>query len=225
MVPWVRLGKATVVGESHQLELMQRGHEFSIRVGTTELMNSRLSGSEEALAELAAARLGGRSQPQVLIGGLGMGFTLRAAQKAFALDARLTVAELVPEVVEWAKGPLRPIFGDCLEDSRVQLSLGDVRQVISENAGAFDSILLDVDNGPEALTRRSNRVLYGARGLTRAFQALRAGGVLGVWSAGEDAQFTGSLKRAGFTVETKRVRARTSGGGSTHMIWMATKPG
>ncbi|MDF1608427.1 spermidine synthase [Hoeflea sp. YIM 152468] len=224
MIPWERLD-AVKLDDGPELRLMRRGAEFSIMLGSNELMNSRLSGSEEALAELAAERLEGRSQPRMLIGGLGMGFTLRAALKALGKDARITVAELVPSVVEWARGPMAPVFDGCLDDRRASLYAGDVGALIGGEAAAWDAIVLDVDNGPEGLTRTGNDALYTAQGLASAYRALKSGGVFSVWSSAPDPAFTRRLKQAGFAVAEVPTRARAKKRGATHMIWVATRPG
>lgn len=221
MLPWVRLG-AVQTEDGVELKLMQRGTEFSIMLGTNELMNSRLSGSEEALATLAAAELAGRPQVKMLIGGLGMGFTLRAALKKLAEDARVTVAELMPVVVEWAKGPMAEVFGGCLEDPRVTLRVEDVGVILRAAANSWDAILLDVDNGPEGLTRQGNDALYTTAGLDTAFRALRPGGVFTVWSSAPDPAFTRRLKKVGFRVAEVPTRAGKKRG-ARHMIWVATK--
>ena len=161
MIPWVRLD-AVQSDDGPELRLMQRGAEFSIMLGSNELMNSRLSGSEEALARLAAERLADRPAARMLIGGLGMGFTLRAALASLGQGGRITVAELVPEVIAWARGPMAQVFGGCLDDPRVSLFAGDVGKLIGQTAGQWDAILLDVDNGPEGLTRTGNDALYSA---------------------------------------------------------------
>jgi spermidine synthase len=205
MIPWVHLDSATVPGDGTQLRLMQRGAEFWIMAGPIALMTSRMSGSEEALATLAAERIGGRKAPALLIGGLGMGFTLRAALRVLPADARLTVAELVPEVVAWARGPLAHIFDGCLDDPRVTVETGDVAEAIGARRAAWDAILLDVDNGPDGLSRKANDRLYAPAGLGRAREALRPRGVLAVWSSAPDAAFTRRLAAAGFAVEETRV--------------------
>ncbi len=224
MLPWVRLG-AVQIEAGAELRLMRRGNEFSIILGANELMNSRLSGSEEALASLACAALDGRPQTRMLIGGLGMGFTLRAALKGLDDSARVTVAELVPAVVTWAHGPMAEVFGGCLGDPRVRVHQGDVGAVIRAGAMSWDAILLDVDNGPDGLTRRGNDALYSAEGLRAAWRALRPGGLFSVWSSAPDAAFTRRLKQAGFAVAEVPTRANGKRGGARHMIWMATRAG
>jgi spermidine synthase len=221
MIPWVQLDSATVPGGG-ELRLKRRGTEFSIMLGANELMNSRLSGSEEALARLSRARIAGRPAPRFLIGGLGMGFTLRAALAELGPDASVTVAEIVPAVVAWARGPMAEIFAGSLDDPRVDVRETDVGALIRGVKAAWDAILLDVDNGPEGLSRKGNDALYDAAGLAAAHAALRPGGVLSVWSSGPDAGFTRRLARAGFAVEEAKVRARRGGGGARHVIWLAT---
>jgi spermidine synthase len=223
VIPWLLLDTAEVPDGGGTLRLMRRGTEFSIMAGATELMNSRLSGSEEALAALASARLLASPAPRVLIGGLGMGFTLRAALAAFGPEARIVVAELVPAVIAWARGPMAALYGDCLADPRLDLWTGDVAALIRAEVDAFDAILLDVDNGPDGLTRAANDSLYDAAGLRAALRALRPGGLLAVWSSAPDAGFTQRLKRGGFAVEEVRVRANGKRGGARHVIWVATK--
>ncbi len=221
MLPWHPLGTATTP-EGATLRLMRRGEEFSIRLHRgAELMNSRLSGSEEALATLAVRHLGNRPAPRLLIGGLGMGFTLRAAQAAVVSEAHLTVVEIVPEIVEWARGPMAVLFGDSLSDRRLEIRVGDVAAVIRDAAGAYDAILLDVDNGPDGLTRPGNDALYAERGLQEAHRALAPGGVLAVWSAAPDEDFTRRLRRCGFDARVVRVRAARGGRGARHTIWLA----
>jgi spermidine synthase len=222
MIPWQHLDTAKVPGEGGELKLMRRGTEYSIMAGGIELMNSRLSGSEEAMATLAFDRIGQRPEARVLIGGLGMGFTLRAALAAFGPDAKIVVAELVPAVVAWARGPLGELHGASLDDPRVTLHEGDVGEAIRAEEAAFDAILLDVDNGPGGLSRKENDGLYSRSGLADAKRALRPGGVLEVWSSTRDSGFTKRLKQAGYAVEEIGVRAH-KGRGARHVIWMATK--
>lgn len=224
MIPWRLLDSASVPGGDGSLRLMQRGTEFSIRLDRYELMNSRLSGSEQALAATACERIRSRKAPRILIGGLGMGFTLRAALAALGGDARVTVAELVPAVIAWARGPMSDVFGDSLADSRATIREADVGELIRSGASAFDAILLDVDNGPDGLTRRANDALYGLAGLGAARRALRAGGVLAVWSAKPDPKFTARLRKANFAVDVLAVPAGRSRGGK-HVIWIATREG
>lgn len=223
MIPWERLGAATVPGGG-EMRLMRRGDEYSIRLGVKELMNSRLSGSEEALANLACARLQAVAQPRLLIGGLGMGFTLRAALAALGPAAKIEVAELVPEVAQWARAEMAAIFAGSLDDPRVRIEVGDVGRLIGAAAARYDAILLDVDNGPEGMTRAANDRLYDARGLSAARAALRRGGVLAVWSAAPDRRFTQRLRDAGFATEEASSRARGARGGARHVIWLATRP-
>jgi len=223
MIPWVQLGAAIVPGDGGELRLMRRGQEFSIMAGSIELMNSRLSGSEEALAGETIARLGGRPAPRLLIGGLGMGFTLRAALAVLGPDAKVVVAELVPEVAAWARGPMAFLHGDSLTDPRVTLVEGDVAAVIAGHGDGFDAILLDVDNGPSALAHTKNNRLYSPTGVRRCSEALRPGGVLAVWSAGHDTGYVATLKSAGF----KQVEARTvgnhKGAGVKHVLFLASR--
>lgn len=222
MIPWLKIDTARVPGSDGELRLMQRGTEFSIKLGQNELMNSRLSGSEAALATLACKKIEAVN-PQVLIGGLGMGFTLRAALGVLEAEARIVVAELVPAIVAWARGPMAKMFGDSLTDPRVSIRETDVADVIGSHAQAFDAILLDVDNGPEGLTRKSNDALYDQRGLQAARTALRSNGVLAVWSSGPNPAFSKRLLDGGFGVNEVQVRATGRGGGARHVIWIATK--
>lgn len=222
MIPWRHLDTATLPDGGGDLRLMQRGQDFSIMAGPIELMNSRLSGSEEALASLCAERIGRRAGARVLVGGLGMGFTLRAALRDFGPGAGVVVAELVPKVVDWARGPVRAVHGDSLDDPRVTVRLGDVADAIVE--GPWDAILLDVDNGPEGLTRRANDALYNEAGLAAAKRALRPGGVLAVWSSAPHRAFSQRLRRSGLKVEEVMVRAHKGRSGARHVIWLGTAP-
>ncbi|MDQ0473348.1 hypothetical protein [Labrys wisconsinensis] len=223
MIPWSELDRAETP-DGGRLRLMQRGTEFSIMLGATELMNSRLSGSEQALAALACAALRGRARPRLLIGGLGMGFTLRAALAGLGPQAEVVVAELIPAVVDWGRGPLAELFAGCLEDPRVGIAVGDVGALIRAGHAAYDAILLDVDNGPQGLTHQGNDALYDLTGLGAARAALRPGGVLAVWSSGPDPAFTRRLATAGFAVEAVRTRANGARGGARHVIWIGTAP-
>jgi spermidine synthase len=222
MIPWEELDR-TDLPRGGVLRLMRRGQEFSIKLGVAELMTSRLFGSEEALATLSAEKVADRPKARVLIGGLGMGFTLRAALKAFGVDAEIVVAELVPRVVDWARGPMAGLFGGCLDDPRVRVVLGDVAALIRAPGARYDAILLDVDNGPEGMTQAANDGLYSPRGLAAARAALRPRGVLAVWSQGPDRAFAQRFAQAGFTVEDKRVRAGGVHGGTRHVIWVGVR--
>src|SRR3954452_11083499 len=223
MIPWVKIDTARIPGSSEELRLMRRGGEFSLKLGSNELMNSRLSGSEAALATLAARQIETVKTPHVLIGGLGMGFTLRAALAVLGAGARVVVAELVPTVVAWARGPMAEIFAGSLDDPRASILETDVFDVIRSSPRKFDAILLDVDNGPEGLTRKANDALYDKAGLKMAWAALRPRGVLAVWSSGPSPPFAKRLRRAGFDVNEVNIRATGRGGGARHVIWIATK--
>ena len=222
MIPWQELGRAKL--PDGDLVLTRRGEEFAIRLRGAELMNSRLHQSEEKLATLGCAGLAERSGVRVLIGGLGMGFTLRAALDVLAADARVTVGELVPEVVEWNRGPLAALARAPLEDPRVAVVLGDVGKLIGSARGSYHAILLDVDNGPDAFTAPGNASLYGVPGLERARRALVPGGRLGVWSVEDDRAFTGRMTGTGFTVEQHRI-APHPGSGARHVLWIGRAPG
>jgi spermidine synthase len=223
MTPWTLLDSAPVPGNGGELRLYRRGGEFSINiVGRGELMNSRAHASEDALAEQTCARLAEGAPPRLLIGGLGMGFTLAAALRHLAAGAQVVVAELVPAVVVWNQGPLGEPAGHPLRDPRVSVREGDVARVLTAEKSAYDAILLDVDNGPEGLTRKQNDWLYGENGLNAAYAALRRGGVLAVWSAGPDQAFPQRLRKVGFAVEEVRVHAHGSKG-VRHVIWFARR--
>ncbi len=222
MIPWVHLDTATVPGGRGTLKLMQRGAEFSIMADARTLMNSRTNGSEMALANLACTRFHRRPDCSVLIGGYGMGFTLRAALAELAGDARILVAELVPAVMAWARGPMAGLTAGCLDDPRVIVHEGNVGDVIASRVEAFDAIILDVDNGPDGFSRDANDRLYDLQGLVEARNALRPKGILAVWSAAPDDKFANRLVSAGFSVETVKTRAN-KGRGGWHTIWIATK--
>jgi spermidine synthase len=222
MIPRTRIGTALVPGTAIELQLYQSGELFSIKIpGRGDLMNSRMHGSERALAELACARLAHAQKPRLLIGGLGMGFTLAAALDAAGPTVEIVVAELVPEVVDWNRTLIGGPAGHPLADPRVSVYVGDVADLIREPGERFDAILMDVDNGPEALVRRENDWLYGDAGLQAARAALRPRGILAVWSASQDPAFSKRLARAGFDVSEHVVRPHRAGKGPRHVIWIA----
>jgi spermidine synthase len=223
MIPRILLGTATIPDTSTELRLYRSGDLFSIKIpGRGDLMNSRVHGSEKALAELACERLGGNRSPRLLIGGLGMGFTLAAALNAVGPDAEVVVAELVPEVVDWNRSLIGEPSGHPLADPRSTVYVGDVSDLIRQQAGGFDAILMDVDNGPEALVRRENDWLYHPAGLQAARKALRPRGVLAVWSAGPSRPFSKRLQQSGFDVHEVVVRPHRAGKGPRHHIWIGS---
>ncbi|MDT0575858.1 spermidine synthase [Croceicoccus sp. F390] len=203
------------------LHLFRHDGDFMITLDRNELMSSRMSGSEQALGRMTCERLGSRAAVRILIGGYGMGYTLRAVLDVAAADATVVVAELVPQIVAWAKGPMQALSQGCLDDPRVTVQIADVAELIRAGTGRYDAICLDVDNGPDGLTRQENDNLYTSRGLASARAALRPGGILAIWSARPDPAFTRLLKKAGFTVDEVQVKARTNGKGPTHTIWFA----
>ena len=214
------IGTAEVPG-GDELRLYRRGDDFIIAIDRNELMSSRMSGSEEALATMTCDRLRSAKAASLLIGGYGMGFTLRAALATLGPDAKIVVAELVPGIIDWARGPMAELAAGCLDDPRVELVLGDVSKAIGAATRRYDAILLDVDNGPDGLTREANEGLYSAAGLATAKAALRPGGILAIWSAAPDARFMRRLTAAGFQVDEVGVRARSNGKGPRHVIWFA----
>jgi spermidine synthase len=221
---WELLDTASVPSSASVMSLMRRGHEFAIWVNDRELMASRAHGSEDALAELAFARLlPGPLPERVLIGGLGMGFTLAAALSRAGRDARVVVAELVPAVVTWNQGVLGPIAGHPLLDPRVSVWAGDVAEPVRRPPEPWDLVLLDVDNGPRGLTRTGNDWLYSWQGLESIHRGLSPRGVLGVWSAAPDPAFERRLGRAGFLATEHTVRSRGARGGSRHTVWIASR--
>jgi spermidine synthase len=222
MIPWEQLDRASIPGGRGEITLQRRGEELSIRVDRAELMNSRMHGSEEKLAELGCAPIRERKRAAVLIGGLGMGFTLRAALAELAPDATVVVAELVPAVVAWARGPMAELFDGSLDDPRVDVRLADVADLIASGKGDYDAILLVVDNGPVGLSRRENDRLYSMAGLAAARSALTPGGVLAVWSAHPDKGFAARLRQSGFEVDEVNTRARGKRG-ARHVIWLAVQ--
>jgi spermidine synthase len=222
MKPLELIGEAEAP-DGTDLKLTVRDREYVILANGKSLMSSRMHGSEEALATLACGKVKAMDEPAVLIGGLGMGFTLRATLDLLPEDGTVVVAELVPAVVEWNRGPLGPLAGHPLEDSRVSLELNDVGVTLASNPGRFDAVMLDVDNGPTAFAASTNSRLYDDRGLAAARAALRAGGVLAVWSAQDDRKFEQRLRYAGFRVEVERVRGRLKKGGPRHVIFVACR--
>jgi len=214
------LATAQVPG-GEELRLFRRDRDYMIVLDRNELMNSRMSGSEEQLATLTVARLKNQLNPRLLIGGYGMGFTLRAALEVLPRQASVVVAELVPEIIVWARGPMAELTAGCLDDPRVSVVEGDVAAAIAAAKASYDAILLDVDNGPDGLTRAGNDGLYSASGLAAAKSALVPGGILAVWSAGDDPAFTKRLNANGFVANPTHVRARSNGKGAQHTIWLA----
>jgi len=217
--PWELLGE-TSTPDGETLVLMRQDREFVILASGKPLMSSRMHGSEEALASFGCAHIRGAQEPRVLVGGLGMGFTLAATLALMPAGATVVVAELVPGVVEWNRGPLGQEAGRPLVDPRAEVAVGDVLDTLKQRPGQFDAVLLDVDNGPDAFTTARNAALYADRGLSAIRAALRPGGVVAVWSAWEDRKFEQRLKANGFDVEVQRVRARLKKGGPRHTIFL-----
>ena len=224
MIPSTLLGTANIPNNGGELRLTQRENDFSIHLKGVrgELMSSRVHSSELALAELGCAHIQGMENTKVLVGGMGMGFTLAAALKATSKNSQVVVAELVPEVIEWNKGPLGECAGRPLDDNRVLIHLGDVAELFITGQAAYDAVLLDVDNGPEGFTRAGNNELYSIGSLQAIRQTLHPGGMLAIWSAWHDPKFTQQLKKAGFKVKTQTVRAHR-GKGSRHTIYLARR--
>lgn len=220
--PWGVLIDTADIPGGGQLHLVRHGEDYEILFGDEQLMGSWAYRSEEALATLVFERLGNRAG-RVLIGGLGMGFTLAAARSALSPSASIVVAELVPKVAAWAAGPLAHIHGDSLDDTRVSLEICDVHDMIVDHPAGFDAILLDVDNGPDGLINLANERLYCNWGLRAAHAALRPGGMLAVWSAYPDDDFSDRLRQAGFRVDVARVDPGGGDTGPAHTIWLAAK--
>jgi spermidine synthase len=223
MKPWRELG-CSETPDGNDIRLTERDGEYVILVNGQPLMSSRAHGSEESLASYTCERLATVERPRVLVGGLGMGFTLRAALDLVSSDAIVTVAELLPAVVEWNRGPLGPLANHPLKDRRVRIAVEDVGFTLRANPGRFDAILLDVDNGPSAFTSLNNCGLYDNAGVAAAYAALTVGGTLAVWSAWDDRKFEQRLRFHGFDAESDRVRARREKGGSKHTIFVGVKP-
>ncbi|OEU74233.1 MAG: hypothetical protein BA874_02695 [Desulfuromonadales bacterium C00003068] len=223
MTPWKLLDVGSIPNNGGELRLHQRSDEFMISiVGGGVLMTTRMHGSEDVLAERACSGLAGSSSANVLIGGLGMGFTLASALTHLGSEAQVTVAELVPKVIQWNQGELGKAAGCPLDDQRVKVFEGDVGTLIRKGSSTYDAIILDVDNGPDGLTRKGNNWLYTHKGLMASCAALRPRGILAVWSAADDRSFTERLKKVGFTVETIQVGAHNNKG-QKHTIWLARR--
>ena len=221
MKPWELLGRARTP-EGSEMTLVRRGGEYLILADGKDLMSSRMHGSEEALATLGCAHLAGQAEPCVLVGGMGMGFTLRATLDLLPRGGSVVLSELIPEVVEWNRGPLGSLAGRPVDDPRVVIECGDVALTLRARVARFDAVLLDVDNGPAAFSQSSNAALYSDAGLTAARLALKPGGALAIWSAWDDVKFVHRLRYNRFTVETHRLRARLKKGGPRHTIFLAT---
>ncbi len=224
MIPWAEIDRAEIPGGNGDVTLLKRDAEFSIRIAGTELMNSRRHGSEDALAKFSCNRMKRTSGQKILIGGLGMGYTLAAALARAEPRTQITVVELIPAVVKWNREHLGHLAGMPLEDPRVTVKEEDVAKTIRQGKSIWNAILLDVDNGPDGLARKANNYLYSNAGLNAAFSALCPGGVLSVWSCVSDEAFTHRLKQCGFKTEITSVRAHKPGKGSRHTIWIAEKP-
>ena len=223
MLPWKLLAKARVPGDNGELVLQQRGDEYSIRVDGYELMNTRVHGSEDALAEIACAKLKDPTRAHVLIGGLGMGFTLAAVLKSIGPQGKATVAELVPEVVDWNRGPMGGASGQPLGDPRTVVEVADVAEVIRRSRDVFDAILLDVDNGPSSLVAKGNDRLYTVSGLRAAHAALKANGILAIWSSADDPAFTKRLNQNGFAATIEKIGSTGRSRGPRYWVWTAQR--
>jgi spermidine synthase len=216
-----------LLGEAHSpdgtvIQLTRRDDEYVILAAGRHLMSSRMHASEESLAALGCRRAAALTQPAVLIGGLGMGYTLRAALDLLPAKATIVVAELIPEIVEWNRGPLAPLATNPLADPRVRIEIANVAATLRASSAEFDAILLDVDNGPGAFTDSANAALYSAPGIAAAHASLNPGGTLAIWSAHEDPKFAHRLRAASFTVHTEHSRAHANKG-PRHTIYLAQK--
>ncbi len=226
MIPRELLATAQIPSmhrDDDTLRLFRRGGDFMIMLGGNELMNSRVSGSEEALADLTCEHICNHTAPHILIGGYGMGYTLRSALAALGEDAKVTVAELIPDIIDWARGSMADLTNGCLNDKRVNLKIADVADLIGQAHAEYDAILLDVDNGPDGLTKNDNDRLYSETGLIAARRALKNGGILAIWSAHPDPKFTQRMIKNGFQTHEKIVRARSNDKGARHNIWFGQK--
>ena len=225
MIPWKLLGTAKTSRNGAELRLYQRDTEFSIKADNQELMNSLVHGSEDALARLACEKVSAHPDVRVLIGGLGLGYTLRAALDELKGDAEVVVAEIVPDVVQWNRDFIGHLANEPLDDRRVKVEVTDVAQMIKKAKGGYNAIMLDVDNGPQAMTQEGNGWIYGFDGLESSFAALRPKGVLSIWSTDPDPVFTRRLQKTGFKVEEVKTRARSGRkGGGHYFVWVATRP-
>jgi spermidine synthase len=224
MIPWTHLDIAQIPNDGGELKLSQRGDEFSIKLSGKrgELMNSQNYNSEKVLSQLGCAHIKPHHDAHILVGGLGMGYTLAAALKAVNAESQVTVAELVPEVVKWNRGPLGNCAGNPLQDQRTNVHIGDVKELLTSRLPTFDAILLDVDNGPKGLTHSDNNWIYSEDGLKDIYDTLAPNGMLAIWSAGPDYLFTIRLKKIGFRVDTRTAQARPRKG-SQHTIFLAKK--
>ena len=223
MIPQILLDKAETPDGKKEIRLYQHDKDFFMSVGNVQLMSSRTHESEEMLARLALERIEKKDHARVLVGGLGMGFTLRAALDGLPATARVEVAEIMPAVVKWNRGPLAALAGHALDDFRVTVREVNAATLVKNGRGRYDAILLDVDNGPAGLSRTGNHWFYGLSGLYAMGAALRPEGVLALWSAGPDVEFTRRMEKVGFEVAAIRVRARAGGKGAHHLIWVAIK--
>ncbi|MFN7918104.1 MAG: hypothetical protein U0Q55_22355 [Vicinamibacterales bacterium] len=221
---WELLGR-TATPDGDEVVLTRHGSEFLISASGRPLMSSRMHGSEEALAQFGCERARTRPEPCCLVGGLGMGFTVRAALDVLPAGATVVVAELIADIVTWNRGPLAALAAHPLQDRRVVVEVGDVLEVMRRNPGRFDSVLLDVDNAPVAFTTAANANLYAGEGLVVLRASLKPGGVAAVWSAHEDRKFEQRLRHAGFRVRVERVRARLKKGGPRHVIFLGETAG
>lgn len=222
MKPWEVLARARTP-DGTELTLSRHTTQYAILADGQPLMSSRMHGSEDALARLGCERARTLARPRVLVGGLGMGYTLRAALDVLPAAAQLLVVELVSAVVEWNRGPLAALAQHPLDDPRVRVEVGDVRETLRSSRARFDAVLLDVDNGPVAMTASSNAGLYDPRGVAATLAALRPGGVLAVWSASDDRGFERRLRSAGFAVRREQVRGRDQHRGPRHVILLGTR--
>lgn len=220
MKPLERLGEAKTP-DGTMLQLYRHDGAYLIRADGVELMSTRRHLSEDKLAEVACAPLKTRRGVRVLIGGLGLGFTLREALRHLGPDAEVVVAELVAEVIAWNANPDYALSAEAMADPRVRIVHDDVSNVLRKNASGFDAIMLDTDNGPEGMIMKENSRLYAVRGIANTMAALRSGGTIAYWSVGDDPDFERSLKNAGLEVKVMKVRAHATSG-PFHTLYIAT---